>query len=685
MNKVFVAVLSLLLCHSAFCADNRYYFSSKTWGHVLTNKCPAGDMRNAAIAKVNELRRDNARLTMAQMAQVFNACGQTSQAQHQDLVRQLAARQKCAKQTYNVNTASASGCSEFCKKKADEIGCTQNGRVLAFKSPERCMCNEPGFWAVCGDEAGKSGGREYCVTDFKSANTGQVQLMQGIGIAQEYARVKHGIDDLQCAKSIRTALNDDYLKCTSLKSNTFFEFQFDDLSETFDDTIQWSVKRAIATIHDISFNITARNGSYRTQCFPSLKQSLAKFGYGAYTRGIECWISDEVIGRDEENPDGIDRLAFYNGIQVHGTPEVVAKLKSYVATKMNPLHTFECDANPRQIRNVNGGVDKDDLLRCRANGQDVYFVFDDLSEAWDLYDTGGRQAMDCIVVGGTYNGRSCMHLSERQCKSLAAQSSACKDCAAARWNAEKGICELPASSFATSIEKGVGIASVVAGAAAAVIVTVATGGTVAIALVSTGGVIASGAEIVIQSKAQSWFERTNSCRVSQCAESILTESMKQMINLSNDFTRAEAAAVESELVRLIELAPDTMFTGGKSAAARKEELQSAGLLDMDAWDGWQALRLVGNLLQIAGGMDAVKSARVIEKSGTGFGRWANVVQARMERLGVVESLADATDKTSTLTDMAYSGSIGNFTGASGGGGEIVGAEALNFTGRLLFK
>ena len=103
------------------------------------------------------------------------------------------------------------------------------------------------YYEVCGKDGGKTGGTERCENIFKDI---EVQVAQAKNLAVEYAKVKYN-DDIQCDLNVRTTKGvvvaptpvvpavavvpvqgDDYMKCTSLKSNTFYEFQFDDAKES---------------------------------------------------------------------------------------------------------------------------------------------------------------------------------------------------------------------------------------------------------------------------------------------------------------------------------------------------------------------------------------------------------------------------------------------------------------------
>ncbi len=102
------------------------------------------------------------------------------------------------------------------------------------------------FKEVCGNDKGKTGATERCVTDFKNV---KVNIGPAIAIAKEYALVKYKDNSLQCFNKHRLSWNDDYVKCVSKNSNTYYEFQFDSVTESIDNTIKNGIQRAVCAIH----------------------------------------------------------------------------------------------------------------------------------------------------------------------------------------------------------------------------------------------------------------------------------------------------------------------------------------------------------------------------------------------------------------------------------------------------
>ena len=92
------------------------------------------------------------------------------------------------------------------------------------------------YYEVCGMDKGKSGGTEHCIDDvfYAIVNGIDVQLGQAIALSKEYALVKYN-DDIECSDDVRPGIVNplnDYVKCTSKLSKTYYEFKFDDVNQS---------------------------------------------------------------------------------------------------------------------------------------------------------------------------------------------------------------------------------------------------------------------------------------------------------------------------------------------------------------------------------------------------------------------------------------------------------------------
>ncbi len=441
------------------------------------------------------------------------------------------------------------------------------------------------YFQVCGDQRGKSGGKEYCVTEI--FDTTQVQQLQGIALAQEYARVRNG-HNILCDKAYTPRGNDDYLQCADIDNKIFYEFRFDDLQESGDGVIHRDTASALCMIYG------GKPSSYRTntleisdfvycgnmseqQCrnMQSVKDQFAlSIVWDKTTKN--CSISSNAQYLEDDYTldlatiDGINNCAFYMGgnIQVKSDTDLVKQLESYARRRVN-VRNFRCNSNKTTVDSAKaanfcgvankGNKQEDDVLRCYVNDVPVDFVFDDLSEISRKYDQGGKQAMNCIAFGGTFNGETCMHLSKSQCDRIGEKY---------RTRFENGQCVLIDANVVDNMDAVNRFAQSAGIGLAALGITIATGGTGALVFVGAAGtlVAAAGTYSAITSAAP-FFEESQKCyavadngatmcKSTSCATTMFDAYYKRLNNLSEHLNPAELGAVDDVFAKLAECVPE---------------------------------------------------------------------------------------------------------------------------------
>lgn len=503
-------------------------------------------------------------------------------------------------------------CNLFCQKQAEKDLCAINGSVRYDNN--QCMCNYADrtkmaaklkFYAICDGDSAPSGSIGKCIEDFKDAN---VQLLQARALAAEYALIRNGVE-IYCMNDDYTEWNDDYLRCTSYNNKYYYDFQFDDVYESIDGDIQYSVKRALCKIYNgYSDNGTACSNISQETCTGKFATSAAKFGYSAEWKNNRCILSQ----RDESSLariDGIDPYIFYNGIQIQANGTVAERLGAYVTRTLgyDTVKDFTCESNPRQARKIEGrSADgtTDDILRCKINGtDDVDFVFDDMSEFSTTLSRGGYQNIDCKVVGGEYNGKDCMYLDKPTCESLAnLNSDSCPTCQQIHWDDKEGLCLMPSAAAATELQKNIDRGIIVAGAVGGVLITVATGGTGVVALgllavETAGAAIELASNETIYNAVDKFLDESRKCKDANCAQSMLKTNLQKMSDFANDVPAEQVYGVDAELARLAELIPtDSTFyqeliENGPSTADNNKGIES--------WQPAEIWRAVGLTMQLA--------------------------------------------------------------------------------------
>ena len=500
------------------------------------------------------------------------------------------------------------------------------------------------------DDKGSSVKSEtQCVRVFYDDVKANVQVASAVTLAQEYARVKLG-DEIVCSKKHRTASNDDYISCKSLKKKKYYEFQFDDVRESKDTRIQMDIRKGIYYIHGVK-GIAATEA----KCKEIERTALL---FGAITRfstangQTVCQISFDAIKerKDLKTACGIDNFEFCRSIQINTNLSTIDYMREHVAKKCNAdVSDIRCDSGFRTYTGPGCATTwmapKDDVISCHYNGQQIDFVFDDVNEAFKYVANAGQQAMPCINSDGNFDGKNCVGLDQQNCEAMQKLNTKdCPDCRAVKWDAENKMCVLGSAKFATNVGKAVKIGTVAGVAVVAVVATVFSGGAAApgawaVVAASANGLVITGAAVQVASEAvmtygvfEPFVKKANLCiqnKDSACAESLVIDELNRMQSYSKELNQAEARALDEIFVKLIGMIPndskfwtefvenpeffDCSVPGDPEKCVVKESAQF-----------WQVARSAGNIMMIAGGFMKMMSA-----IGTRLVQTQNAVVARV--------------------------------------------------------
>lgn len=557
----------------------------------------------------------------------------------------------------NWEITNADTCVDFCKKRAQEQNCQYQGATF---SNNICRCSPSKtsdlpplvYYQVCGNDQGKTDGDEICVDEFFEDT--RVQPNQAIALASEYARIKENDENIICNETprncrINIVTNGDCIQCTSRGAEKkYYEFRFRRVDATGDANIQQSVLTSLCKLYDT--NVSVGNAGFipgnpitrgsafcrtddSTVC-QKINDSAARFGYQAQMGLVEvsdrrsvtqqhddvCVLLRSVTSVDNlRTMDDIDPYYFKNqGIQLQLGPEMETRICTYVKNTIYPteLTDCRCNDNTTPIRDVTSRLTvgpNDDVITCYINGQAMDFVFDDLSEASNINRRAGEQAMDCIVQGGTYDGKHCLHLNQEQCNALAnANLQSCPECRKVKWNPDEEICELPNSESAQNLKRGLEITGQVALITGAAALTIVTGGggagiVVMVGLETVGGAMSVVAMDKQHEAAYDFLTESNRCKDPSCAEDLIKTNLQRLANLLKNFDDVQIAAIDTELERLIELLPNDskLFTEFESLSPA--DLQK-GFFDPESWEPEDVWETVGNVLSITTVIASIGSA-----------------------------------------------------------------------------
>ena len=467
-------------------------------------------------------------------------------------------------------------CKSFCEKKYAGRACKYTSVVMSH-STGQCICNPNSteidaayesmhqakekqinnlkYYEVCGDHKGKSGGAEVCVEGvFNWVNIGRLQAS---GLAEEYARVRYK-DTVHCdTVNIRTSWNDDYVKCTSMNSKRYYEFQFDDVKESIDSAIQKALVLGICKIHNVSSGISKVPGGYsgslkcNTACTSDMTKTARVFGLNAKTSGNTCNFSGlSMNASDVESKlakiDGIDNYVFFHGIQIQGSQNVISQLRQYIKSTGKTVRTFDCNKNVGEIKN-RLLVGDDDVLRCKLNGQPIDFVFDDFSESWLYVQEVGESKMQCIVSGGRFAGQECYGLTQKQCQDANATYLKQNPGASGfRWDGKECV-----SIDANEAQFYDGAIQVGTGAIALVDCVVGTHVGCVLVMVETAGLATEMTTgVAIENRAGEFLSVSTRCKKRDCAISTI-QNASHVLSVMGALDATSLDSVDKELARLV--------------------------------------------------------------------------------------------------------------------------------------
>lgn len=516
------------------------------------------------------------------------------------------------------------------------------------------------FYEACGKDKNKPG--SICVQDFKDLT---VTMLQAQGLAKLYAHNKSD-SEIQCKikprveipagpnPTIAYVFNKQYLQCTSRNGNKNYEFQFNSVDGNLDNKNHKNFKKGICKIFgsdykekkeyghtwdictdikdEVSCNkidsvISSGNIGYIASWGPA-NYVLGDRGYQITSTSLPYCVLTESVTNDssgvllfERTAFGLDGRVFLKaGIQRAGSEEIKKQIRTYVESVMgkNNVKSFSCEDTYHTVK-LNGRSGTDDMLRCMVNDKVIEFFFDDLSESWTTYDNSGREAMNCIAWGGTFTGRKCIGLDETMCNIIRnANAESCPECRKITWNPKTNICELPASTSAENLKRGLTYSAIVGGTVASVVITIGTAGTsttavVLLGLETLGAGIELIAQTVIDGQAEEFFIASSNCNSESCAIDLVTEYLIKLSRMENDLSEAEANAADKELARLIGLIPvnSSWWIDSLRNADGTSLLET---MDNDGWTVAQIWRALGIGLQFSGVLSSVTNW-VIKKTG----------------------------------------------------------------------
>jgi hypothetical protein len=588
-------------------------------------------------------------------------------------------------ETNENNTADK--CTSYCKSKTREKGCRYKNNLYADK---KCICNPDEsayaevatYKEVCGDDKGKTGKKEYCVEGvFNWINVGE---LQAIGLAKLYAKKKHG-NTITCSAKYRTSYNDDYLKCAT-SNGIYYEFQFDDIKESVDLRIDRDVEAAIGIIYGRS----SACGGLCGVCTQEIKDAAKSLGFETsdgqtsknktdICRLYRRIATSELDSRLKKSEiDGVDPKVFYHGIQINAGQGLLGQLRDYVSSQGYRVSEFDCVNGFSSIPSGStiGGLD--DILFCDFTGsghgknynkKEIYFIFDDASEAWLYVREKGESSIQCIAVGGSWAGEECHGLTYEQCIDANTRFKELHpDASGMKWEGSKkdGKCILLDAREAEKYDLYVEAGTMLLSALDCLLLTHT--GCALLAVESA----AWGAEKITKEEMRNrvgpFVDESYKCKARTCAKAAIKTLGGRVLSVQGGLDEAEMHAVDKAFATLVSyLQPEDLKSEVSNEADWEEIVRKLGGDPEDASGkalvvvnkiaifaqfasiGVSGLRLTGKAVAKIGAKAGSSTAVTV---GTKMSKFADKAEGVAEVVNKTDDVAKIAGKTDNVADAA---------------------------------
>ena len=603
MKRLLIAFFMMFAVHTAY-AENYIVFKSDVVEKAINQLVASENRQSAADEYQKNMDQTNGKISVTGLYKVCIASGfniQTTDGYNlcrnflnfmiseSDFGTGSVTQQSCINTLNGVWTLSSDG------KKYQCVG--RDGNLLNYRKS-------------CRDGGGT------CIKQFDNLKT---QGAKGREFINAYGTLK-GLNFTCHANADISKLGQDYIMCSA--GGNAYEFEFDSLNQSPDSSSSNSENTAICELYggkivntgDKYTEDTWQSCDISSELCKGVVSSLAQRtghsvqyqGYCRLSRGIK-----EVSTIFLNQIDGIDSRIFYNaGLQMR-MDTAKPMVEEYLRTKFPNESYIVCGATPK-ILNEGLGIDKDYVISCTVGSQQVDFIFDDLSETFDNDAATGKEAMQCIINGGTFKGETCRGPTKEECEKLDAVLRSKGSDKGARYDDEARACILGNAESTYKRDVAVGYitgAVVIVGGA---VVTIVTGGATAPVVINGAVMLATdiGINYVMDANHQrltnkaakkfvNFVTDADACTTEQCALDVLEKHYATLSGVMSDLNTDDQAVVDATMDRLVGLIQTDFVACGEDdngtviyASPADCAIQSSHLTVLDYIDPYSEIALV---------------------------------------------------------------------------------------------
>ena len=583
MKRLLIAFFMMFAVHTAY-AENYIVFKSDVVEKAINQLVASENRQSAADEYQKNMDQTNGKISVTGLYKVCIASGfniQTTDGYNlcrnflnfmiseSDFGTGSVTQQSCINTLNGVWTLSSDG------KKYQCVG--RDGNLLNYRKS-------------CRDGGGT------CIKQFDNLKT---QGAKGREFINAYGTLK-GLNFTCHANADISKLGQDYIMCSA--GGNAYEFEFDSLNQSPDSTSSNSENTAICELYGGKIVNTGDKYTEDTWQSCDISSELCK--------GVVSSLAQRT-GHSVQYQGYCNSRIFYNaGLQMR-MDTAKPMVEEYLRTKFPNESYIVCGATPK-ILNEGLGIDKDYVISCTVGSQQVDFIFDDLSETFDNDAATGKEAMQCIINGGTFKGETCRGPTKEECEKLDAVLRSKGSDKGARYDDEARACILGNAESTYKRDVAVGYitgAVVIVGGA---VVTIVTGGATAPVVINGAVMLATdiGINYVMDANHQrltnkaakkfvNFVTDADACTTEQCALDVLEKHYATLSGVMSDLNTDDQAVVDATMDRLIGLIQTDFVACGEDdngtviyASPADCAIQSSHLTVLDYIDPYSEIALV---------------------------------------------------------------------------------------------
>ena len=429
MKKLICAVCSLFLLFPVFAVEydtHQVFISAAAFEDALAKYVSPDYQVGAAQVFLKKRNPQTGKIAISDMLSVCVAGNITYCLQHPE-------DKMCKDDIYSVASHENDTCDDFVEYALSRSrGAVNLDRAITTEA----LCKEwNGTWVAAQTGGYKCIGADgyilvysysckskkgQCVSDFKELKTQTPIAKQFI-----YMYGNQKSNQFTCMHDHVKRGAKYYVQCTS--AGQAYEFEFSDLNKNPNQkTIESENKmlceffggKELPARDETDKKFSFRCDISRDVCNDKVIPLARTIGHTAdYTAGA-CTFGKDALKLNSTDLKHIDGVDSYRFIENQLRSEVAQRyVEEYLKIQIGAKNA-KCGPEIYSLDDANTPLNQKYVLRCNADGREVDFVFEDLTEKIDFVVDASASRMACDMLGGQGTDRNCRGLEAAECTKL---------------------------------------------------------------------------------------------------------------------------------------------------------------------------------------------------------------------------------------------------------------------------